>query len=115
MKPGPFNFQLLEQLYGNLDPNARRNLRGDRLLKDGDDLPPSHDDTPEEVQVQINNVVAEIEKKSCRSFAASSKGLQVTQLAGDDDGEEACEIQFEGGYSIQIRKLLAKNWDLIDV
>lgn len=102
-KPGTFNFQLLEQLYGTLDPN-NRNLQ---------DTDPAEDDTPEDVKELIDDFVSAMENSSCQEYDAIS-GLQVTQLEANDDGENACELELPGGYSVQIRKLLETNWDLID-
>ena len=99
-KPGKFNFKLLEQLYGNLD---NRRLQGDTNPVD---------DTPDDVKELFDNFVSALETISCKEWDRTAPSDQkVTHLA-DNDSEEACQLEVEGGYSIRIRKLLATNWDL---
>jgi len=101
-KPGKYNFELLEQLYGKLN-------RNNRMLDTEDDI--AVDDTPEEVKEIINDFVEALETTSCHEYGPSSN-FQFTQTEKNEYGE-ACEISIPGGYSVQIRKLLATNWDLI--
>lgn len=76
--------------------------------------PSGGDDIPDETKEVIVNVVSALETVSCREWdRTSSGGLQVTQLEDNEHGE-ACEVSLPGGYSVQIRKLLATHWDLLD-
>lgn len=75
--------------------------------------PFGEDDIPEETKEVIDDVVAALETISCREYGLKSGGLQVIQTEESEQGE-ACEISIPGGYSVHIKKLLAKHWDLID-
>lgn len=74
---------------------------------------PEVEDTPEEVKVMIDDFVAALEKTTCKDFGTTASSGLVTQLEDNELGE-ACELELPGGYTVQIRKLLATNWDLIE-
>lgn len=85
MEPGPFNFKLLKQLYGELDDNRR--------LEPGE--PSSGGDIDDETLSAIDDVVAALETLSCEEFGKiSSREVKILE---NNQGGEACEVPLRGG------------------